>query len=186
MSLGKTRNCPHCKATILDSAVVCPGCHHHLKFDPASLARMQPVSTPFKVEGDIRHPPEGAPWEYSVMLVVRNEKGEEVSRQVAGVGALQPSEQRTFSLTVELFAPRQAARADAPPADDPHVVTGSRLPSLFRDPRNRPAAAVPNGGPGGPPPLPRDPRPPAQQSQVRVIPAGTPSPRVGAPKPSGK
>ena len=31
-SPGKTRTCPHCKAVILDSASVCPGCQHHLRF----------------------------------------------------------------------------------------------------------------------------------------------------------
>ena len=30
---GATRSCPHCKATILESANVCPICRHHLRFD---------------------------------------------------------------------------------------------------------------------------------------------------------
>ena len=30
---GATRTCPHCRATILESAIVCPGCRHHLRFD---------------------------------------------------------------------------------------------------------------------------------------------------------
>jgi hypothetical protein len=47
----------------------------------------------------------GEPWEYTVMLSIRNDKGEEVIRQVVGVGALQPSEQRTFTLAVDVFAP---------------------------------------------------------------------------------
>ena len=33
-----TRVCPHCKATILASAAVCPSCRHHLRFDPAEAA----------------------------------------------------------------------------------------------------------------------------------------------------
>ena len=37
------------------------------------------------------------------MLSVRNEKGEEITRQVVGVGSLQPLEQRTFNLAVEIF-----------------------------------------------------------------------------------
>ena len=37
-SPGATRNCPHCKATILDSASVCPACRGHLRFDPAAGA----------------------------------------------------------------------------------------------------------------------------------------------------
>ena len=39
------------------------------------------------------------------MLSIRNDRGEEVVRQVVGVGALQPSEQRTFTLAVDVFAP---------------------------------------------------------------------------------
>ena len=37
------------------------------------------------------------------MLVIRDNQGVEVTRQVVGVGALQPSEQRSFSLSVEVF-----------------------------------------------------------------------------------
>ena len=29
---GRTRSCPHCKATILESSAICPQCRHHLKF----------------------------------------------------------------------------------------------------------------------------------------------------------
>ena len=61
--------------------------------------------TPLRFEGAIRHPDNGEPWEYSVMISVRNDRGEEVTRQVVGVGALQPGEQRTFTFAVEVFAP---------------------------------------------------------------------------------
>ena len=61
--------------------------------------------TPLKVEGAIRHPETGQPWEYSVMISIRNDRGEEVTRQVVGVGALQAGEQRTFTFAVEVFAP---------------------------------------------------------------------------------
>ena len=191
MTAGKTRNCPHCKATILESAAVCPGCNHHLRFDPAVMERMLPAGTPLKVEGSIRHPPEGGAWEYSIMLIVRNEKGEELSRQVVGVGALQPLEQRTFSLSVELFAPRQVVRGEPRLAEDPHTATGTGFASPFRDLRTRPQpptapAAAAGMSSAGPPPLPKDPRPPAQQSQVRVFPAGTLAPKVVPPKPPGK
>jgi len=33
VAAGKTRTCPHCKATILESLSICPGCLHHLRFD---------------------------------------------------------------------------------------------------------------------------------------------------------
>jgi hypothetical protein len=39
------------------------------------------------------------------MLSIRNDRGEEIVRQVVGVGALQPTEQRTFTLSVDVFAP---------------------------------------------------------------------------------
>lgn len=102
---GKTRICPHCKATILDSASVCPACNHHLRFDPAAQAekRAQATSVPLKVEGILRHQEGADPWEYSVVISVRNERGEEIARKVVGVGALDKGEQRTFTLAVEVF-----------------------------------------------------------------------------------
>ena len=39
------------------------------------------------------------------MLSIRNERGEEVARQVVGVGALRPGESREFSLAVEVAKP---------------------------------------------------------------------------------
>ena len=107
-SAGTTRVCPHCRAAILESASVCPACRHHLRFDPGAAARAVPAFLPLKVEGTIRHPELGEPWEYSVMVSVRNERGEEIARHVVGVGALQPSEYRTFTLAVEVFIPSGA------------------------------------------------------------------------------
>ena len=54
------------------------------------------------VEGTLQPPAEGAAWEYSVVLSIRNERGDEVTGQVVGVGAMQPHEQRSFVLSVEL------------------------------------------------------------------------------------
>ena len=39
-----------------------------------------------------------------MVLSIRNERGEEITRQVVGVGALKPDEERTFTLAVEMFA----------------------------------------------------------------------------------
>jgi hypothetical protein len=105
---GSTRTCPHCKATILESANVCPACRHHLRFDEAAVvaARAAQTQVPLKVEGTVRHPADSGPWEYSVVLSVRNDRGEEVSRQVVGVGAMQPGEERSFVLAVELTPAR--------------------------------------------------------------------------------
>ncbi len=110
-SAGKTRNCPHCKALILESATVCPGCHHHLRFGPMAGQRAVRVKPALRVEGSIRHPGNDEPWEYAVVISIRNERDEEVARQVIGVGALQPSEKRTFSLAVDVMAPAKEAPA---------------------------------------------------------------------------
>ncbi len=100
---GKTRTCPHCKATILDSAAICPACQHHLRFDSGAEERLRPDAVPLLVEGTIRHPQSAALAEYSVVVSIRNERGEEIARKVVGVGALRPSEVRTFTVSVELF-----------------------------------------------------------------------------------
>jgi len=105
---GKTRICPHCKSTILESASVCPGCQHHLRFDSSSLIerRTQPTFSALRVEGAFRNPDGAESWEYSVVVSIRNQRGEEVARKVIGVGALDPSESRTVTLSVDVLAPR--------------------------------------------------------------------------------
>jgi len=94
---------------ILESSSVCPSCRHHLRFDPSAARGATRTETALSVEGTIRHPPEAAPWEYAVVVTIRNARGEEVARQVVGVGALQPSEERTFTMTVEVFVPGAGA-----------------------------------------------------------------------------
>jgi hypothetical protein len=105
---GKTRICPHCKATILESASICPGCHHHLRFDPKAIVdrRAQPTFSALSVEGSFRNPDTAVGWEYSVVVSIRNERGEEIARKVIGVGAMTaPTESRTVTLSVDVFAP---------------------------------------------------------------------------------
>jgi len=98
---GATRACPHCRETILASATVCPACKHHLRFGQNAAPATVAVVTPLKVEGSIRNPGEGA-WEFSMVLTIRNERGEEIARKLVGVGAMQPDEQRSFTLSVEM------------------------------------------------------------------------------------
>ncbi len=102
---GRTRTCPHCKSVILESASVCPQCHHHLRFDPKAIAerRAQPAFSALRIEGSFRHPATEPPWEYSVVVSIRNERGEEVARKVVGVGALQANESRTVTVSVDVF-----------------------------------------------------------------------------------
>jgi hypothetical protein len=104
-TIGRTRTCPHCKATILESATVCPVCRHHLRFDSKAISqrRAQPAFSALRVEGRFRHPDHGPPWEYSVVISIRNDRGEEVERKVVGVGGLRPNEGRTVTLSVDVF-----------------------------------------------------------------------------------
>lgn len=106
---GKTRICPHCKTTILESARVCPGCNHHLRFDSNAIAetRAQSTFSALRVEGAIRNPEGADSWEYSVVVSIRNDRGEELARKVVGVGALDARESRTVTLSVDVFAPRK-------------------------------------------------------------------------------
>ncbi|MGH8077144.1 MAG: hypothetical protein ACREPE_07465, partial [Lysobacter sp.] len=61
---GATRNCPHCKATILESASVCPACRGHLRFEAVAAANA--LETPLRVEGTIRQTAADGTAEYSV------------------------------------------------------------------------------------------------------------------------
>ena len=105
---GKTRVCPHCKTTILESASVCPGCNHHLRFDRNANgdSRALPTFSALRVEGAFKNPAGAEAWEYSVVVSIRNDRGEEVARKVVGVGALEASESRTVTMSVDVFTPR--------------------------------------------------------------------------------
>ncbi len=104
---GATRECPHCKAKILESAVICPACKHYLRYD-SDAHPAAPKQIPLQVEGTIRHPADGDPWEYSVVVVIRDDRGNEVARQVVGVGAMHAGDERSFSITVEVFEAKGA------------------------------------------------------------------------------
>ena len=103
-SPGAIRECPHCRETILESAAVCPACKHYLRYESgvgAAESTHEAALTPLRIEGSIRHPADGEPWEYTVVVTIRNDRGEEIARKLIGVGALNPNEQRAFTLSVE-------------------------------------------------------------------------------------
>jgi hypothetical protein len=104
-SPGKSRTCPHCRSTILESAKICPACRGHLRFGESSAGPAVAGFSALQVEGTIRHPAGVGPWEYSVVITIRNQRGEEVTRQVVGIGAFQAHESRSFELSVEVFKP---------------------------------------------------------------------------------
>jgi hypothetical protein len=107
-SPGATRVCPHCRQTILESAAICPACRHHLRSGSGKVdARAANTETALSVDGTINHSATSPPWEYSVVVSVRDEKGKEIARHVANVGVLIGATQRSFTLAVEVFKPSQ-------------------------------------------------------------------------------
>jgi hypothetical protein len=113
---GATRECPHCRETILESAAMCLACGHYVRFAAVADAVQEPALTPLRIEGSIRHPADGEPWEYTVVVSIFNDRGEEIARKLVGVGAMNPNEKRTFTLSVEAVAagardPREARHA---------------------------------------------------------------------------
>ncbi|MGE5667912.1 MAG: hypothetical protein ACM338_06925, partial [Betaproteobacteria bacterium] len=78
-----------------------PSCRHYLRFDARSDASPEPALTPLRIEGSIRHPPGGDPWEYTVAVSIRNDRGEEIAHKLVGVGGMNANEERSFVLTVE-------------------------------------------------------------------------------------
>ena len=111
---GATRQCPHCRKTILESAAVCPACKHYLRYGAAGVAEavQEPALTPLRIEGTIRHPSDGEPWEYTVVVTVRNDRGQEIARKLVGVGALNANEERSFTLSVEAVPAKNRAIPD--------------------------------------------------------------------------
>lgn len=158
---GKTRTCPHCKAVILESLSICPGCMHHLRFDSEAAKRQVAATSALKVEGVIRHPPVEDAWEYYVTISIRNDRGEEVDRQVVNVGALQGAEKRTFTFSVEVLPPRVPEEPAPPPRT---VATPAPKPA--------PAAAKPKAPTPEAPKPPSTPPPPPGGSGIR-LPDGT-------------
>ena len=105
-AVGKTRSCPHCRATILESAAVCPACRHHLRFETRrGELPEQPSQVVLKVAGEFARASASGPGEYHVVVVIRDAGGAELARKVIGVGGLAPGEERKVDLTVEIFDP---------------------------------------------------------------------------------
>ena len=66
---------------------MCSACKHHLRFDDATATAQRVAETivPLRVQGTVRHPPDGGPWEYTVVLSIKNDRGDEIARHVVGV-----------------------------------------------------------------------------------------------------
>ena len=165
-SPGATRVCPHCKATVLETAAICPGCRHHLRFSTdAAQAGADEGYCALSVDGSIAHKVTTEPCEYFVVLDIRNERGEQLARQVVGVGVLQPGEVRRLNVSVGMQPVRaqQAAVKSQPPlSSSPRPVAASLAPrSSGRRLQRRPRSSrdYSPGRPSNPP----APAPPAAQ-----------------------
>ena len=64
---------------------------------------------PIRSGGNRRPPTDGEAWEYSILLTIKDDRGQAMARQVLGVGAVKPDEERTFELSVEVLTPKPAA-----------------------------------------------------------------------------
>ena len=163
---GATRVCPHCKATVLESAAICPGCRHHLRFNDARTGA-EPYSA-FCIDGTIAHKVSSEPCEFCVIVDVSNERGEKVLRQVVGVGALQPGERRRLNVTVEMLPvvaqiqSRPQPAAGSPVGRDPRPAAAAASVAVPAPARPVPAAApAPLNPPRAAPTVSRAPTPAA-------------------------
>jgi hypothetical protein len=109
---GRTRQCPHCKSTILESADVCPACHHHLRFGADRGGARSRTSTVFRVDGVVRPPDAGDAWEYEVVVALYDEQGAELAREVVHVGALRAPASRRCVVSIEAHAAEEGATAE--------------------------------------------------------------------------
>jgi len=158
---GATRVCPHCKATVLETAAICPGCRHHLRFS-AEATQANAADEGYcalSVEGSIAHKDGSEPCEYFIVLDIRDERGEQLARQVVGVGVLQPGELRNLHLSVGMRPVRAQSTSRSPALSS--AQTAGAQPAAAK-----PAAAVARA-PLQPPPV--------VESRLQPRPTGKPS-----------
>lgn len=99
---GESRNCPHCRATILKSAASCPMCRHNLRFvSIGAEPRTKQINCPLWVEGALQNGSETKSLEYYLLMELRDDAGKEISRQSVGVGAIPQAAKRILSLRIE-------------------------------------------------------------------------------------
>jgi hypothetical protein len=60
--------------------MVCPSCRHHLRYGASADAPSAPALTPLLIEGNIQHPPDAKPWEYTVVVSIRDDLGVEIAQ----------------------------------------------------------------------------------------------------------
>jgi hypothetical protein len=162
---GATRVCPHCKATVLETAAICPGCRHHLRFSSeAGQATADEGYVALSVDGSISHKVTTEPCEYFVVLDIRDDRGQQLARQVVGVGVLQPGELRHLNVSVGMRPVRaQSAVKSQPPLSSSSSAAAQPSAAVVRPalqsstviesrlqprPPAKPTGAGTTGGPG--------------------------------------
>jgi hypothetical protein len=104
---------------VLESAAVCPACRHHLRFSRNGMALQAGEGyCALSVDGTIVHTASTEPCEYCVVLDVRNDRGEQLTRQVVGVGVLRSGELRRLNVSVEMMpvGSQVAAKSESAPS----------------------------------------------------------------------
>jgi hypothetical protein len=159
---GATRVCPHCKATVLETAAICPGCRHHLRFsaEATQASAADEGYCALSVEGSIAHKQASEPCEYFIVLDIRDERGEQLARQVVGVGVLQPGELRHLHVSVGMRPVRAQTASRSQPALSSAQAAGAQPVAA------KPAAAVARS-PLQPPPV--------VESRLQPRPTGKPT-----------
>jgi hypothetical protein len=99
----------------LQSANICPGCQHHLRFNAGNAEPQSEGLSTMRIEGSIHHPGRGEQCEYCVVVSITNEKGEKIARQVVGVGALHPGERHNYSFSVDVIPARGSIGSERKP-----------------------------------------------------------------------
>ena len=87
---------------VAEAEILSKALPYMLRYDDKTAAPMPEGHTPLHIEGSFRNPVSDLDWEYSLVVTIKNEQGKEIARKLIGVGALNPNEQRTFSLSVEM------------------------------------------------------------------------------------
>ena len=141
---GATRVCPHCKATVLETAAICPGCRHHLRFSAdATQAGADEGYCALSFDSSIAHKVTTEPCEYFVVLDIRDERGQQLARQVVGVGVLQPGELRHLNVSVGMRPVRaQAAVKSQPSSLSSSSRSGAQPAAALARPSRQPPPGV--------------------------------------------
>jgi hypothetical protein len=132
---------------VLESAAVCPGCHHHLRFGGSGTQSPDETYSALSLDGTISHRGSDKPCEYCIVVDVRSERGETLVRQVVGVGALQPGDLRRVNVSIDMMPVRTTAAAKAAAAKAPSAPTATPLAAKAAGPAAGAAGAPATSAP---------------------------------------